>query len=60
MGLDNLATSLYCAKFIYVVECHLLQRSFTVYGNQLRDNLSDHIIRVCCGKIQPEMQQTSL
>jgi len=30
-----------------------------VYGSQLRDNLSDHIIPVCCDKIQSEMQKAS-
>lgn len=60
MFLENLAMSLYCAKVIYVVKRHLLQRPFSVYGSQFRDDLSDHIIPVCCGKIQSEMQKTSL
>lgn len=58
--MEYLVPSFYCAKVIYIVECHLLQRSFSVYGSQLRDKLSDHIIPVCCGEIQSEMQKSSL
>lgn len=55
-----MAISPHCAKVIYVLEYPLLQRSFTLYGSQLRNNLLDHIIPDCCGKIQSEMQKPSL